>query len=169
MRPALHDPPAVQTKHQVRLPNRAQAVRHHKGRPPAQQNLQGPLQARFGHGVDGAGRLVQAPRCADRPAWRGRNRPIAAAPAKAPRFAGRPGDAARPTSASIMSRQSSVCSVRRTSASVASGRAKRMLSSTEPEKRKLFCCTLPICACSESPVTSRRLYPSIRMRPRAGR
>ena len=58
-------------------------------------------------------------------------------------------------------RQSSRSAASITSASVASGRPTRMLSSTVPLNRKLCCSTMPICRCSESPRICRISSPSI--------
>ena len=52
-----------------------------------------------------------------------------------------------------------------TSARRASGRPKAMLSRMVPVNRVVSCSTMPICARSDSSVTSRRSWPSMVMRP----
>jgi hypothetical protein len=59
MRAAFGDLPAVDDEDLVRDPDRGQPVRDDQRRPPGQRGRQGPLDRRFGFGVQVRGRLVQ--------------------------------------------------------------------------------------------------------------
>ena len=139
MRAALDDPAVVEHQHLVGVANRAQAVGHDEAGATGEQPCQRLLDAGFGQRCRRCWWLRRGSRSADRPAWPGRSRPVAAGPSdklppRSPTWVCKPSGKLR-----IADRGNrAAATAAMTSASVASGRPKRMLSSTVPLNKKVL-------------------------------